>query len=104
MMVDDCDHGEVRLGDGTAVSNGRVEVCMDGVWGRVCSDQWDNVDASVVCSQLGFNDQGMHIHTIHIVHIIPLRITLFYTVVGQQLHSNVAIHVCAYTIILIQVH
>ena len=58
VSVDDCRNGEVRLRDGTAVSNGRVEVCVDGVWGNVCSSQWDDSDATTVCSQLGFNTQG----------------------------------------------
>ena len=48
----------MRLQDGTDISNGRVEVCQDGIWGSVCSSGWDHVDASVVCRQLGYNTEG----------------------------------------------
>ena len=37
---------------------GTVEVCLDGVWVPVCSDQWDIADATVVCRQLGYYING----------------------------------------------
>jgi deleted-in-malignant-brain-tumors protein 1 len=45
----------IRLIDGDG-SSGRVEVCLDGLWGTVCDDGWDSNDATTVCRQLGYND------------------------------------------------
>ena len=54
----DCEEGDVRLQDGTDPSNGRVEVCHDGIWSSLCSDRWNLSDARVLCKQLGFESEG----------------------------------------------
>ena len=55
-----CNHGTVRLVGGRYSYRGRVEICINGVWGTVCDNSWDYSDAYVVCRQLGF-PSGMNI-------------------------------------------
>ena len=60
-----CTNGNIRLMNGTepSVREGRVEICFNNVYGSICDDFWDVVDASVVCKQLGFNgSEGNHIN------------------------------------------
>ena len=33
---------------------GRVEICISGVWGTVVDDRWGGRNAQVVCRQLGY--------------------------------------------------
>ena len=58
-LCTDCVDGEIGLFGGSNYLEGRVEICINGVWGFVCDDGWNDVAAGVVCRQLGHTHEGM---------------------------------------------
>ena len=53
-----CTDGDARIRSGPNRRTGRVEVCVDESWGTICDHEWNSIDASVVCRQLGFSPYG----------------------------------------------
>ena len=56
-----CTDNAIRLSDGRTELEGRVEVCLDGVWGTVCNDPWSMENTAVVCSQLNIGKWNPHV-------------------------------------------
>jgi len=56
-----CTHGTVRLIGGIYSFEGRVEVCVNGLWGTVCHDSWTSVDAAAACKYFGYSTYGMFV-------------------------------------------
>ena len=56
--IENCTEGSIRLSDGANNLQGRVEVCVGNKWGTVCHNKWNNIDAQVVCKQLGYPNSG----------------------------------------------
>ena len=57
---ENCTEKTVRLADGAIDQEGRVEMCINKVWGSLCSDGWDQTDAHVLCTQRHLGDGGKY--------------------------------------------
>ena len=67
----ECEEGEVRLVGGVTNSSGILEVCANGMWGRVCNffEYWGPESARVVCRQLGFSENSKDSHNTYALYI-----------------------------------
>ena len=54
-----CKTEDIRLAGGTEDYKGRLEVCINQVWGTVCSINWRDSDTKVACRQLGYQTIGL---------------------------------------------
>ncbi|XP_063405745.1 deleted in malignant brain tumors 1 protein-like [Mytilus trossulus] len=48
----DCRETNLRLSGGSHNMEGRVEIKPKGIWAAVCDDDWDDVEATMVCKTL----------------------------------------------------
>lgn len=49
------DEGALRIVSTDTANMGRLEIFHDGVWGTICDDVFDEIDATVACQQLGYS-------------------------------------------------
>ncbi|VDI10691.1 deleted in malignant brain tumors 1 protein [Mytilus galloprovincialis] len=48
------DEGRLRIANGYAMHQGRLEIHYKGEWGTVCDNHFEDIDAEVACRQLGY--------------------------------------------------
>ena len=58
VVSDNCTENHIRLLYGSHDREGTVEICIDGIRGTVSDNNWDSLDAAVVCRQLGLPSLG----------------------------------------------
>ena len=78
-----CITGDVRLVNGVLESEGRLEVCINQVWGTVCGRSWSFQDSVVACRQLGHQELGTIINCSIIIHSCWTGATYGYSTYGQ---------------------
>ena len=54
-----CSNGQLRLIDGLVDQEGRLEVCVGGVWGGICGSLFGQSDAYIACKELGYTGPSM---------------------------------------------
>jgi hypothetical protein len=75
----------VRLVGGPNEFEGRVEVCVDGVWARWCAEGRADNESAVICRQLGHIDGGKPEHAVFTGSQISQCIVLWLSVYTSQL-------------------
>ena len=62
-----CKGGDIQLAGGSYNNVGRIDLCVNGSWGTICGNSFDNKDASVACRQLGYSSFGKLYHIFQLI-------------------------------------
>jgi Scavenger receptor cysteine-rich domain len=53
-MSENLPYAELKLVGGYDYREGRLQVKHNGVWGSICNDAFNDIDAQVACFTLGY--------------------------------------------------
>ena len=66
----------MRLVNGVVDREGRLEVCVSGIWGRICSQQFSRSAARIACIQANFTDVEGNMKSNYVCYWTDLTIEL----------------------------
>lgn len=91
-----CTHGDIRL-QGNLPNKGRVEICVNNIWGKVCIDSWYNPDAEVACRQLGLQYTSTYIRRTHMSQNLDSKLDtdFFFVLAGSKIYYSFFLY-CEY--------
>ena len=52
-----------------------MEICLNGVYGTVCDDKWNILDAKVVCRKIGFSENSTYQQYTTIINTLSIATT-----------------------------
>ena len=89
----------MRVIGGEFYYEGHVEICMEGEWKTVtlCDQSWDDIDAEVTCSQLGYISPGTkraishtvtHINFIYVHRFCSTAVQLLFHCITKYIHGR----------------
>ena len=80
-----CTESSLRLANGTVLNEGRLEVCVNGVWGLISTSGFGPTDALIACKQLGYKSgkQNIIYSTCKLKYITGGSVYSSYTVFGE---------------------
>ena len=77
LVLAGCTNGDIRLVDGKNKHEGRVEMCVDGIWGAISAYSLTFQAARVICEQLGYPSECEHLKGCHRFYYLSLLV-LYY--------------------------
>ncbi|CAG2232257.1 unnamed protein product [Mytilus edulis] len=77
--------GDLRIIGGSQENKGRLEILYNDTWGTVCDDDFDNIDASVACRQLGYWSTSKHVIIYTIVDVVVIVTVVLIRIVCRRL-------------------
>ena len=62
-----CTDYDIQLVGGASPNEGKVLMCLNGVWGTLCDETFSKTDAQIVCYDAGYSGGMKYLYYVHIL-------------------------------------